>query len=205
MTLVKICGLKEAEHVKAAVDAGADFIGFVFAPSKRQVSVETAKELAASVPGTVKKVGVFVNETPEEMNRIAREVGLDFIQLHGDETEETVQALDFPVIRAASIRTQEDGVKLSAPDAAFVLADAPGKEYRGGSGETFEWELLKGFSEQENRLAVAGGLHADNVADAIRVLRPALVDVSSGVETDGRKDPQKITAFITAAKGVETS
>lgn len=204
MTQVKICGLKEEQHVQAAVNAGADLIGFVFAPSKRQVTADEAKKLAAQIPPHVKKVGVFVNETPEEMTRIAREVGLDFIQLHGDEPDGVLKELPVPVIRAVSIRKEEDGAKLAASEAAVVLADAPGVEYRGGSGETFKWDTLKGFSETENRLAVAGGLHADNVAEAIRVLKPVMVDVSSGVETDGRKDPAKIRAFIEAAKGVES-
>ncbi|AQQ53987.1 phosphoribosylanthranilate isomerase [Planococcus lenghuensis] len=203
MTQVKICGLKEEQHVQAAMEAGADLIGFVFAPSKRQVTVDEAKKLAAQIPPHIKKVGVFVNETPEEMTRIARKVGLDFIQLHGDEPDDVLKELPVPVIRAVSIRTEEDGAKLAASEAAVVLADAPGVEYRGGSGETFKWDVLKGFSETENRLAVAGGLHTDNVAEAIRILKPVMVDVSSGVETDGRKDPAKIRAFIEAAKGVE--
>lgn len=194
MTKVKICGLKEVPHVKAAVEAGADAVGFVFAKSKRQVTVVQAQELAKHVPAGVLKVGVFVNETADVMNDIAKSVPLDVIQLHGEEGADVIKQLQFPTIKAIGVKTTEDVASLAQYDTDYVLVDAP----VAGSGETFDWSLLE---TTYPNLILAGGLNNDNITAALKKVAPYMVDVSSGVETDGVKDNAKIERFIAAVKG----
>ena len=196
MTNVKICGLKEPEHVQAAVAAGVDAVGFVFAPSKRQVTVEQATMLAQHVPKHVLKVGVFVDETVETMLAIAKRVPLDVIQLHGQETTDVIRQLPYPTIKAVGVRTTADIDTLQTFDSDYVLVDAP----IAGSGEPFDWNLLT--ARYEN-LILAGGLSNDNITEALQRIAPLMVDVSSGVETNGVKDPAKISAFIAAVKNGE--
>lgn len=203
MTKVKICGLMELEHVKAAVDSGADAIGFVFAKSRRQVTVEQAKELATAVPSDVLKIGVFVNESLEEVERIVREVPLDVVQLHGDEDPDYVQRLSIPTIKALSIKTQEDVQKASHYEVDYFLFDAPGVEYRGGSGHSFDWTLLAKANISPDKVILAGGLTENNINEAINIVHPFMVDVSSGVETAQRKDAEKIRTFIRAVRDEE--
>lgn len=199
MTKVKICGLMQPEHIKAA--GQADAVGFVFAPSKRRVTIEQAAELAKHVPAGVEKIGVFVNESLEEIERTVRQVPLTMVQVHGEESDELIQAISVPVVQAFSVRTAADVAKLNQSIADFVLVDAPGTEFRGGSGHVFDWSLLEGASIDHSRLIVAGGLNPENVAVAIDQTKPFMVDVSSGVETEGVKDAMKIERFIQKAKG----
>ena len=194
MTKVKICGLKEAAHVVAAVEAGADAVGFVFAKSKRQITPAQAHELAKHVPENVLKVGVFVNETAETMNDIAKTVPLDVIQLHGDESQALIEQLQFPTIKAIGVKTPADVATLAHYDTDYVLVDAP----VAGSGETFDWSLLE---TTYPNLILAGGLNNENITSALKKVAPYMVDVSSGVETDGVKDSAKIARFIAAVKG----
>lgn len=201
MTFVKICGLTREEDVETAVEAGADFVGFVFAPSKRRVAVEEARSLSKKIPDHIKKVGVFVNAARDEIERIAKEVPLDFIQYHGDETNEWIHEIGLPSIKAFSIRSKEDVERAASYHVHYYLFDAPGTDYRGGSGHTFDWSLLQEAHIPMEKVILAGGLHADNVAHAIRLIKPFCVDVSSGVEKDGMKNPDLIKAFITEAKG----
>lgn len=201
MTVVKICGLKEVEHVQAAVAAGADLIGFVFAPSKREVSIAEAAALAKHIPAHVKKVGVFVNANLETLRETYAQVPLDYVQYHGDETNDFIQAVGLPSIKALSVRTAEDVAKASAYDVNYYLFDAPGTDFRGGSGHTFDWQLLKQFPTE--KVILAGGLTKDNVADAIQLVQPFGIDVSSGVEQDGRKSTTLIEGFLQAAKGAK--
>ncbi|RKJ38078.1 phosphoribosylanthranilate isomerase [Butyricicoccus sp. 1XD8-22] len=203
MTKVKICGLKEVEHVKAAVDAGASFIGFMFAPSKRQITINHAKELAKNVPTHVKKVGVFVNPTKEEVCEAVETVGLDFVQYHGHESADFIQELGFPSIKAFSIRGYEDVEKASQYDVDYYLFDAPGTDFAGGSGRVFDWTLLEEATISKDRVILAGGLNCKNVCPAIQQVSPFGVDVSSGVERDGRKDTDLIKKFIQAATTVK--
>ncbi len=203
MTNIKICGLMELEHVKVAVDSGANAIGFVFAKSRRQVMVEQAKELAIAVPSNVLKIGVFVNETVEEVERIAREVPLDVVQLHGDEDPGYVRRLSIPTIKALSIKTQEDVKKASQYEVDYFLFDAPGVEFRGGSGHSFDWSLLSKANISREKVILAGGLTESNINEAINILHPFMVDVSSGVETAQRKDSEKIRTFIRAVRDEE--
>lgn len=201
MAKVKICGLKEMEHVETAVKSGADFIGFMFAPSKRRITVEEAVKLAKAIPNTVKKVGVFVNEEATMIRQIAKSVGLDYIQYHGDETPEQIQEIGLPAIKAFSIRSEEDVERAATYDVDYYLFDAPGTDFRGGSGNSFDWMLLDKVNIPLEKVILAGGLKAENVGLAITLVEPFAVDVSSGVEVDGRKDSAAITKFIETAKG----
>ncbi|MFJ7369754.1 phosphoribosylanthranilate isomerase [Lysinibacillus sp. NPDC098008] len=201
MTKVKICGLREPEHVMTAVQAGADAIGFVFAPSKRRVSLEQAQHLAQQIPEGVLKIGVFVNPTPAELKEAVERVPLDYVQYHGEETPAFIQKQGYPAIKALSVRKKEDVQAAANYQVDYYLFDAPGTDFKGGSGHTFDWTLLEEVGIPREKLILAGGLHAENINEAIASVTPFMVDVSSGVETDGVKDPTKIQAFLQAVKG----
>lgn len=200
MTKVKICGLKEQQHVRAAVEAGADAIGFVFAPSKRQISIEQAHQLAKDVPEEVLKIGVFVNPSVEELRAAVEGVPLDYVQFHGEETPEFIRQQGYPAIKALSVRDKEDVCAAANYNVDYYLFDAPGTDFKGGSGHTFDWTLLEMAGIPRDKLILAGGLKAENIAEAVSLVSPYMVDVSSGVETDGIKDGAKINAFIQAVK-----
>lgn len=201
MTKVKICGLMKPEHVKAAVDAGADAIGFVFAPSRREVTIEQARELAKHIPSTVLKIGVFVDESMEQLQKTFNEVPLDYIQYHGDETPAFIQQVGLPSIKALAIETEDDVQLAATYDVDYYLFDTPGLEYRGGSGKTFDWSLLDNAGVSKEQIILAGGLHSGNVQEALRQVNPYMVDVSSGVEIEKQKDTERIQTFIHTAKG----
>ena len=192
MTKVKICGLSTVEAVETAVLEGADYIGFVFAESKRQVSLEQAQELAKRVTGKTKIVGVFVSPSLEDLEQAIGQVPLDMVQIHGAFDEALMPMISVPVIRAIQLSDQEAQVSSQAD---YLLFDAP----VAGSGQTFDWGLLKDQKIQQD-FFIAGGLTVDNVRQARETFQPYAVDVSSGVETDGRKDIEKIKAFIEGAK-----
>lgn len=203
MTVVKICGIKRVEDARVAVEQGADMLGFVFAPSSRRIEPETAREIIAALrpQSRVQAVGVFVNAAPEEMNQVARLCGLDLVQLSGDEPDDVVGVLDVPAIKAIHVRDDDSPetlrVRISASSAQTVLLDTARAGSYGGTGETFSWERLPTLDRQ---VLLAGGLHAANVAEAIRIVRPWGIDVSSGVEVNGEKDHGKIRDFIRAAR-----
>ena len=191
MTKVKICGLRTKEAVQAAVEAGADYIGFVFADSRRKVSPKEANTLAQLIPASVKKVGVFVSPSLEELQEVLREVSLDLIQINGD-YDEVCRSLGLPIIRALAVGKDK---QLFSEVADYYLFDAP----TAGSGVRFDWEAF----DAQNAIKpyfIAGGLTPENVADCIAHFHPYAVDVSSGVETDGKKDVDKIKAFIKGVK-----
>ena len=192
MTKVKICGLSTVEAVETAVLAGADYIGFVFAESKRQVSLEQAHELAKLVTGKTKIVGVFVSPSLEDLEQAIAQVPLDIVQIHGMFDEALIPKISVPVIRAIQLSDQEAQVSSQAD---YLLFDAP----VAGSGQTFDWDLLKDQKIQQD-FFIAGGLTVDNVRQARETFQPYALDVSSGVETDGHKDIEKIKAFIEGAK-----
>lgn len=192
MTKVKICGLSTVEAVETAVLAGADYIGFVFAESKRQVSLEQACELAKLVTGKTKIVGVFVSPSLEDLEQAIGQVPLDIVQIHGMFDEALIPKISVQVIRAIQLSDQE--AKVTSP-ADFLLFDAP----VAGSGQTFDWDLLKDQKIQQD-FFIAGGLTVDNVRQAREIFQPYALDVSSGVETDGHKDIEKIKAFIEGVK-----
>lgn len=199
MVKIKICGLKEVEHVKVCVEAGATWIGFMFAESKRQISLEQAKLLSKQVPSHIKKVGVFVNPTADEVHTAVKEVGLDFVQYHGKETPDFISSLGYPSIKAFSIRSKEDVEKAKEYNVDYYLFDSPGTKFAGGSGKVFDWSLLEQVSIPKERVILAGGLNSDNVKDAVNLVQPFGVDVSSGVELNGQKNSELIKQFIQIA------
>lgn len=199
----KFCGIQDEETIPVLVGTHPDYIGFVFAPSKRQVSPERATTLtralhaqtvAVGSPHYIKTVGVFVNEDLDRLCAIADQVGLDVIQLHGDEDEDYVEALkektDKEVWKAVSVRSLQDVNRWAYSDVDRLLFDAYSPSVRGGSGAHFDWELLKDFHAKPFMLA--GGLNEFNLARAIRTVKPAGIDMSSGLEVDGRKDTATI-------------
>ena len=192
MTKVKICGLSTKEAVGTAVSAGTDYIGFVFAPSKRQVSVEQATELAKFIPSHIQKVGVFVSPSRAELLEAVDKVGLDFVQVHGKVVDKLFENLPCGSIQAVQV---DEGGHVPNSQADYLLFDAP----VAGSGQTFDWGQLD-TTELAQPFFIAGGLNEDNVARAIQHFSPFAVDVSSGVETDGQKDHEKIRRFIERVK-----
>lgn len=190
---VKICGIKSIEAAQAAVEAGVDYIGFVFAESKRQISPEQAKQIVKILPSYMKIVGVFVNETKSTILEIAKYVGIHYIQLHGNETTEFAKSFHYPIIKAFSINSLSEITKY---DCDYYLIDSP----RAGSGEKFDWRNLEMMDLKKERVILAGGLTAENVRDAIFTVNPGAVDVSSGVETMNKKDPIKIKSFVQNAR-----
>lgn len=201
---VKICGITTKEAAIAASDAGADILGFVFAKSTREITPERAGEIIRSLPNHVKTAGVFVNETEENIIRIAETAGLDYIQLHGDESPDFCRKLSLPAIKAFSIKDKSDLAALKNYDCDYFLLDSPGLKFRGGSGIPFDWSLLTDEEIPRDKVILAGGLHAGNISEAIVKVQPAAVDVSSGVETNGIKDIEKIVEFIKIAKNEES-
>lgn len=200
MTKVKVCGLQQLEHVEAAVANGVDAVGFMFAPSKRRITVEQAHELAKAVPDGVLKIGVFVDATEAEIRTAFERVPLDYVQYHGDESPAFIEALGFPSIKALSVRSKEDVERAAQYPVDYFLFDAPGTDYKGGSGHTFDWSLMDACGIPRDKVILAGGLQANNVGEAVAIVHPFMVDVSSGVETDGVKDPTRIQTFLQAAK-----
>ena len=198
MIRVKICGITSPEDATLAVELGAHLIGLVFWPqSPRFVARLRAREIVSALPAGVDAVGVFVNQTEEAVD-IAHEVGLRAIQLHGDETPESYRGLassanGVSVIKAVAVR-DESSVRqaLDVPEGTQVLLDAHDVVKRGGTGRTIDWSLASAIARQRG-VILSGGLNADNVIEAIEAVRPAGIDVSSGVESSpGQKDPAKL-------------
>ncbi|MGA9226943.1 MAG: phosphoribosylanthranilate isomerase [Mesobacillus sp.] len=200
---VKICGIKSLEAAKYAVEQGADAIGFVFAKSKRKITSMGAREIINELPAAVWKVGVFVNEDAETILQTAKTAGLTHIQLHGDEKMEPYKKIDIPIIRSVSVSSGEDLTRIKTLKTEFVLLDSPPEKFYGGNGMSFDWDLAEGIGASRQNVILAGGLNADNVQAAINKIQPFMVDVSSGVETDGQKDLLKIREFIYKAKRIE--
>ena len=209
---VKMCGISKVETIPAVVEAKPDYMGLVFAPSKRQVTVEQAKILIEELhkqcinhydTKVVKTVGVFVNETLDNLVRIADTANLDSVQLHGDEDETFIQSLkertNVEIWKAVQIRSAADIEKWIDSSADILLFDAYHKDERGGTGEVFDWSSLDAF---ERPFMLAGGIDSTNVARAIRTVRPYGIDISSGIETNGVKDDEKITAFTKIVKSI---
>ena len=186
-----------------AASAGADAIGLLFAESHRRVSVERAGEIARELLGNVVKVGVFVNESPEEVLRVAREVGLDYAQLHGDEGPEAVaevRAGGLRVIKALRVRNAGALSEIERYEADLFLLDAYTERARGGTGERFDWGLAKLLKGHGN-IVVSGGLGPDNVREAIEFFEPYGVDASSSLEdAPGRKNHERVRRFVFAAR-----
>jgi len=228
MTKIKICGIREKAHALAAIDAGADFIGLVFAPSQRQVTPAEAFEITSVVKkssDTTEVVGVFVNTPPSKVNKIADFYALDWVQLSGDESWEYCYDINKPIIKAIRINQQPPeeiyaelaaGARILSPHPSphspkltadssqhFIpLLDSQVEGKYGGTGMTFDWRLAQQIAERFP-VIIAGGLAPDNVAQAIEIVAPWGVDVSSGVEVGGIKNVAKIRAFIEAVRKVD--
>ncbi|MFB7638855.1 phosphoribosylanthranilate isomerase [Peribacillus butanolivorans] len=195
---VKICGIKTLAAAQTAVTFGADFIGFIFAESSRKVHPEIVCEIAGNLPAHVKKVGVFANQTEQEVIRSAEIAGLDYIQLHGNESASFAERMPLPVIKAFAIQSEKDLESLHDYPADFLLVDLP--KGNSGKGMTLDWDMLRKAGLPKEKIFLAGGLTSENVGKAITAVSPFAVDVASGVETNGFKDAAKIKAFITKAK-----
>ena len=216
---VKMCGISKVETIPAVVEAKPDYMGIVFAPSKRQVTVDQAKTLVEELHkqytkrynngaeqsnnDEIKTVGVFVNETLDNLVSIATETNLDAVQLHGDEDEAFIQSLkertNVEVWKAVQIRSAADAEAWIDSSADMLLFDAYHKDERGGMGEVFDWSCLDEF---ERPFMLAGGIDSTNVARAIRTVRPYGIDISSGIETEGVKDDEKIKAFTNIVRTI---
>ena len=216
---VKMCGISKVETIPAVVEAKPDYMGLVFASSKRQVTVDQAKTLVEELhkqytkrynngaeqsnDDEIKTVGVFVNETLENLVSIAKEANLDAVQLHGDEDEAFIQSLkertNVEVWKAVQIRSAADAEVWIDSSADMLLFDAYHKDERGGTGEVFDWSCLDEF---ERPFMLAGGIDSTNVARAIRTVRPYGIDISSGIETNGVKDDEKIKAFTNIVRTI---
>ena len=221
MTIVKICGISEPRHARAAASYGADLIGVVFAPSRRQVTMGQAHRIAdalgerggppaapsvAAVEERIRAgrpllVGVFADQDADTINAIAEEVELDLVQLSGSEPWEACASLNRPVLKCLKVHEDQTAPDILAQvhSGALLLLDPYVEGAYGGAGVTLDWDVAAGVA-REQPLMLAGGLKPDNVARAVGAVHPWAVDVSSGVETDGLKDVAKIRAFIKAAK-----
>jgi len=212
MTRVKICGIREEAHALAAAEAGADFIGLVFAPSPRQVTPAQAETIAAAVKQSnyaTEAVGLFVNMPATAVNKIADACHLDWVQLSGDESWEYCREINRPLIKVVRVSRRQspqeigdllaNGARILADQKHVYLLDAKVKGRYGGTGKPFNWSLAQQVAEQFP-VIIAGGLTPENVAQAIKIAAPWGVDVSSGVEVGGVKHVARIRAFIRAGR-----
>ena len=202
MTRVKICGITTVDDALMAVAAGADALGFVFhALSPRNITPEAAAAIIREVPPFVQTVGLFVNMPVAYVNDTVEAVGLDVVQLHGDEAPEYCRLMRRRVVKAFRIKDIDSLEPIKRYSVAGFLLDAWSPKAYGGTGMTFNWDIAK-VAEQYGPIILAGGLTPENVAQAVETVSPFAVDVSSGVESaPGRKDPEKVLAFIRHAQG----
>lgn len=201
MTKVKICGITSADDARMAVEAGADAIGLIFfEKSPRNIDPGKAARIVAGLPPFVQVVGLFVNASLDYVNATADRVGLDIVQLHGEESPAYCQGVRRRVMKAFRVKGPESLEPLPSYQVAGYVLDAYSPNAYGGTGERFDWDLVLA-ARQHGPIILAGGLTPDNVAEAVARVAPYAVDVSSGVEfAPGKKDPEKVKAFIERAK-----
>ncbi|HEY6944245.1 MAG TPA: phosphoribosylanthranilate isomerase [Candidatus Acidoferrum sp.] len=207
MVRVKICGITSAADAQAAIEAGANLLGFNFYPrSPRRISEEQAAEIRAKLPKKVKAVGIFVNWLPADVITLRSSLKLDAVQLHGDESPETVAQIApvVPVIKAFRVEPEFPITTLDEYSGAFAfLFDAAHTDQYGGTGRTTDWDVARRASSK-HRIILAGGLKVENVAAAVRIVRPYGIDVASGVETSpGKKDQGLLREFIKEVRRAE--
>lgn len=217
MIWIKICATTNLDDARASLDAGANALGFILAASPRQIATDEAAKIIASLPASVEKIGVVVNETPEALAKLAGDIGLTGLQLHGDEAPGQLPEYRRALGLRKIIKTLQAHELLAAPDALDeylrnsksidgILLDSGSTAARGGTGQTFDWNaalVTVQRIKQHLPVIIAGGLNPANVADAIYLFDPCGVDVVSGVEREiGKKDAARLHAFITAARAV---
>jgi len=201
MTKVKICGITNLKDAVTAAKLGADAIGFVFAKSPRRLTPEKAREIVLKLPWRLVRIGVFVNEKPEKVNRVVRACGLDLVQLHGDETPSYCKKIKSRVIKAVRVKSEKDLSKIKKYRVAAILLDTYSKDKYGGTGKMFDWGLAKKVKGSRVPVILSGGLNEKNLPEAIKQVRPYAVDISSGVESSpGRKNAKKMKKVIEIAK-----
>jgi phosphoribosylanthranilate isomerase len=204
VTRVKICGITNREDAQLAAKLGADALGFIFYPkSPRHVAPEAAREIIAHLPPFVAAVGVVVDEAADAVRDLAARVGLDWVQLHGQETPDYCRSLGLKVVKGFRIKDAGSLAELAPYRGAVqaMLLDTYKRGQAGGTGESFDWRLARD-AKAYGPIILAGGLTPDNVAQAIRVAQPQAVDTASGTEANpGRKDPDKLRAFFKAVSG----
>lgn len=203
MTKVKICGLSRFVDVDMVNETLPDYIGFVFAKSRRQIDEETAAQLKSKLNRNIQAVGVFVNEDKARIIRLCKAGTIDIVQLHGDEDEgyskELRVEISNPIIKAVRVRNRKDIERAESFPCDYLLFDTYKESQYGGSGETFDWTMI---TKVNKPYFLAGGLQSDNVIQAINQAHPYCLDVSSGVETDGWKDNKKIIEIVTKIRSV---
>ena len=197
MPKIKLCGLTRQSDIDAVNIANPDYIGFVFAKSRRQINEEKAKQFKQFLSPYIQVVGVFVNEKIEKIINLCNSNIIDMIQLHGDEDNEYIRKLKEcvpnKIIKAVRVKESQDVERAIEIVADYILFDTYHREQYGGTGETFDWNLI---SKVDKPYFLAGGINADNVYEAIKLCNPYCIDISSGVETNGYKDPKKILHII---------
>lgn len=206
MIKVKICGLKRKEDIKYINGIVPDYAGFIFAESRRKLEPDKAKRLINMLSGNIKAVGVFVNEDIDRLIKIYKYTGIEIVQLHGDEDDEYIEKIpeEIEIWKAVRVRNKEDIKKAEKysknPKISKVLLDAYHEKEYGGSGISFDWDLIK---EDIDNLILAGGLNQENIERAVSLTEPETVDISSGVETDGNKDYFKIKNFVEKVRNIK--
>lgn len=204
MTQIKVCGLKREEDVSMVNEVLPDFAGFVFAESKRKIDKAQAAQLKKKLDPRIKAVGVFVNEPIENIRDLVNESIIDLVQLHGDESEQYIaelrKAISSPIIKAIRVQTEADIEQAQSYDCDYLLFDAWSKEMYGGSGRMFDWSLVQ--TAMAKPFFLAGGLSQENIEQAAKTVQPTALDVSSGVETDGFKDADKIRAVVDLVRSI---
>jgi phosphoribosylanthranilate isomerase len=208
VTWIKFCGCRTWPDVSSAIEAGADAVGLIFASSPRRVTWDDAREIARHMPADIEPVGVFVDPSPEDINAVRMLFPQMSVQLSGNESAEFVHRYGGRAIKAIHVDAMQDPGDIA--DAcrlyrqALILFDTQYGDLVGGTGRTFPWQTVAPIG-RERPVVVAGGLTPQNVGDCIRTVRPFGVDVRSGIETDDRKDPEKMAAFVRAVREADAS
>jgi len=205
MTLIKICGLTNLDDALAAVDAGADALGFNFyRPSSRYITPHAARRIIEQLPDPILTVGVFVNESSEDLKAIAKDAGLKALQLHGDESPDYCRELnDWFVIKTFAVKEGFDETSASRYEVNAIMLDAGHKELKGGTGQVIDWSIARRVRSQGKPMFLAGGLSPENVSEAIRTVQPYAVDSCSALESaPGTKDHNRVKAFVKVVRSL---
>lgn len=200
-TKIKICGIKTEDEITILNRYPIQYMGMIFAPSKRQVTIEKAEQLRKQVREDIKVVGVFVNEEAGKINEIIKRCNLQVVQLHGEESVDFCKDINAEVWKSISVK-DEHSLKLVEAYAAvaqYILLDTYSDKAKGGTGKTFNWQLARGISKKHN-IILAGGLTPENIVEAVQMVHPQVVDLNSGVETDLIKDETKVSKIFTVLK-----